>query len=314
MIFRALDWLPKAGVLGMNRRNAEYIMKWNPRSAYPLVDDKLLTKQLAEKYQIPTPHLYHVIQSHGDVAGFEKILGDKRDFVVKPVRGSGGSGILLIKERTGETFVKQSGEVISRIDLYYHISSILSGIYSLEGLEDCALIEALVYPDPVFTRVTFQGVPDIRVIVYRGTPVMGMVRLPTRSSDGKANLHRGAIGAGIDISKGKTLTAVHRTEVITDHPDTRNPVSGILVPYWPDILLIAAQTFEMTGLGYLGVDLVIDQDRGPLLLEMNARPGLAIQLANRTGLWERLERVDKAEPDIFAKPELRVAWAVQTFI
>ncbi|MRR31196.1 alpha-L-glutamate ligase-like protein, partial [bacterium] len=71
--------------------------------------------------------------------------------------------------------------------------------------------------------------------------------------------------------------------------------------------------FEMTGLGYLGVDLVIDRDRGPLLLELNARPGLAIQLANRHGLRTRLDQVDRALPSLADTPEARVAWARENF-
>ncbi len=313
MIFKSSEWLKKAGVLGMNRRNAEYIMRCNPRSSFPLVDDKVITKRLAVEFQIPTPSLYHVIEYHKDISGFERVLGEQRDFVVKPARGSGGSGILLITNRTAEGFVKQSGNIISRADLAYHISSILSGIYSLEDLEDRALIEALIYPDQVFAAVTYQGVPDIRIIVYRGVPLMGMVRLPTRASDGKANLHRGAIGAGIDVSKGLTLTAVHGSEVVTHHPDTGNPVNGIQVPHWTKMLLMAARGFDMTGLGYIGVDMVIDKEQGPVLLEMNARPGLAIQLANRIGLWQRLERIDHAPSDIFATPVSRVTWAMETF-
>lgn len=313
MIFKAIYWLKEYGVLGMNRRNAEYIMRWNPRSAYPLVDDKLLTKRLAEAHQIPTPSLYHVIQYHGDIAGFKTALGDRREFVVKPARGSGGSGIVLVRDRTAGGLVTQNGEVTSWEDLAYHISDILSGIYSLEGLEDRAFIEALIHPDPLFAAMTFGGVPDIRIMVYRGVPVMGMLRLPTRVSDGKANLHRGAIGVGIDIAKGMTLTAVHQSKLVTHHPDTGNPVSGTVVPHWENILLMAARTFDMTGLGFLGADMVIDWERGPLLLELNARPGLQIQIANQTGLLRRLELIDKAAADIFATAEARVAWALETF-
>jgi alpha-L-glutamate ligase-like protein len=313
MIFKATRWLRDAGVLGMNRRNAEYIMRYNPRSSFPLVDDKLLTKRLAEEYQIPTPPLYHMIESHGDIARLEKALHDQHEFVLKPARGAGGSGIVLVTDHTAEGFVKQSGEIISWKDLTYHISDILSGIYSLEGLEDRALIEALVHPDPIFDAVTYRGVPDIRIIVYRGVPMMGMVRLPTRASDGKANLHRGAIGVGIDIGKGTTWLGVHRSRIVTHHPDTGNPVSGIQVPHWENMLLMAARAVDMTDLGFLGVDIVIDRERGPLLLELNARPGLQIQIANRMGLQRRLELVDKAPSDIFMTPETRIAWALETF-
>ena len=313
MILKSKRWLHEFGILGINRRNAEYIMRFNPRSSFPLVDDKFQTKRLAEAYQIPTPPLYHVIEYHGDIAGLEKVLSGYQDFVVKPTRGAGGSGIVLITGRQASNFVKPSGELISWTDLTYHIFDILSGIYSLEGLEDRALIEAFIHPDPVFAAVTYYGVPDIRIIVYRGVPVMGMVRLPTQESDGKANLHRGAIGVGVNIKDGATTTAVHHSLVITHHPDTGHPLSDIQVPYWKEMLHIAARTLDMTGLGYLGVDMVIDRERGPLLLELNARPGLQIQVANQKGLLKHLDLIDKAPPIIFDNPERRVEWAVKAF-
>jgi alpha-L-glutamate ligase-like protein len=313
MIFATMLDLRQGGVLGMNSRNAKYIMRCNPRSSFPLVDNKVLTKKLAEKAQIPIPPLYYVIEHHGNIAGLDAALGDRREFVVKPARGSGGSGIILVTDWNEKWFITQSGEKISREDFFYRISDILSGVYSLEGLEDSAILEALIHPDPVFAEVTYQGVPDVRVVVYRGVPAMAMVRLPTRASDGKANLHRGAIGAGIELKNGTTVSAVHHSQVIERHPDTDKPVRGIQVPHWERMLLMAARALEMTGLGYLGVDLVIDRERGPMLLELNARPGLAIQMANQSGLQGRLEQIDKASPDILATRESRVAWAREAF-
>jgi len=313
MILRQFLSLRKAGVLGMNRRNAEYVMRFNRRSSFPLVDDKLLTKQLSLKHGIPTPPLYHVVSHHGDIAGFDRALADRQEFVLKPARGGGGSGIILITDRRDGKFVTQSGKMISKDDIRYHISDILSGIYSLEGLEDKAVIEGLIHPDQVFGKVTYEGVPDVRIIVYRGVPTMAMVRLPTRQSDGKANLHRGAVGVGIDIRSGKTLNGVRRSGSITHHPDTGELLRDIEVPYWEKMLLMAAQSNDMTGLGYLGVDLVIDKNMGPLLLELNARPGLQIQVANRKGLLERLEMIDRAPKEIFFSPETRVDWSIQNF-
>jgi alpha-L-glutamate ligase-like protein len=313
MIFGRFLSLRKAGALGMNRRNTEYIMRFNRRSSFPLVDDKLLTKQLALKHGVPTPPLYHVVSHHGDIAGFDRALAGRQEFVLKPARGGGGSGIILIRSHKEGKFVTQSGKVISRDEIRYHISDILSGIYSLEGLEDKAVIEGLIHPDEVFRKITYEGVPDVRIIVYRGVPAMAMVRLPTRQSDGKANLHRGAVGVGIDIGSGKTLNGAGRSGSITHHPDTGESLRNIEVPYWEKMLLMAAQSTDMTGLGYLGVDLVIDKNDGPLLLELNARPGLQIQVANRKGLVERLEMIDSAPKEIFPSPEKRVAWSIQNF-
>ncbi|HEY3277129.1 MAG TPA: alpha-L-glutamate ligase-like protein [Syntrophorhabdaceae bacterium] len=309
----AIKWLRQMGILGMNSRNAEYIMAQNARSSFPMVDDKIITKRLAAEFSIPTPQLYLVIENHGEINNFEQALGDHRSFALKPARGSGGSGIVLITDRNGEGFIKQSGAVISKDDFLYHIFDILAGIYSLEGLEDKAIMEALVHPDPLFAAVTYEGVPDIRIIAYRGVPAMAMVRLPTQASDGKANIHRGALGAGIDMARGETLSAVHGSEVVTVHPDTGNPIAGIRIPGWKEMLLTAAKGSDMTGLGYLGVDLVIDISEGPLMLEMNARPGLQIQVANGTGLKSRLNLIDRAPSEIFSSPESRVEWAMKTF-
>jgi alpha-L-glutamate ligase-like protein len=314
MKFDGFQRLREAGVLGMNFRNARYIMAHNARSAYPLVDDKVQTKRLAEKFGIPIPELYYVVEDHGSIAGLPGVLENLQEFVVKPARGSGGSGIILIKGRTDEGFITQSGKVIAKDAFTYHIASILSGIYSLEGKEDMAIIESLIHPDPVFKGVTYQeGVPDERIIVYRGVPVMAMVRLPTRASDGKANLHRGAIGAGIDIASGITMTAVHKSRIVGNHPDTGNPVSGIQLPRWDEILLMAARATEMTGLGYLGADFVLDRERGPVLLELNARPGLGIQMANLSGLRHRLDKTDNTPPAVFLSAESRVRWAKENF-
>jgi len=294
----------------MNLRNAGYIMAQNARSAFPLVDDKVQTKRLAEASGIPSPKVFCVIENHGDIAKLPKLLEAHREFALKPARGSGGSGIVLVRDRKEGGYVTQSGRILVWEEFAYHIASILSGIFSLEGMEDKAIVESLIHPDPVFRDVTYQeGVPDIRVIIYRGVPVMAMVRLPTKASDGKANLHRGAIGAGIDLADGRTITAVHQSRVVTRHPDTDHPVSGIQIPYWERILLMAAEANGMTGLGYLGADFVLDREVGPVLLELNARPGLAIQIANQRGLLVRLEKTDRAPAAVFATAASRVAWA-----
>lgn len=313
MKFQIFQGLNDAGILGMNRRNAEYIMRYNERARFPIVDNKVLTKKLAQKYNVPTPEIYHVIKHHGDMARLGEALKDHKEFALKPACGSGGSGIILIVDRDKEGFVRQSGVIMSKEEFNYHISGILSGIYSLGGQEDVAIVESLIHPAPLFAQVTYRGVPDIRIIVYRGFPVMAMTRLPTRASDGKANIHAGAIGAGIDIKTGVTLTAVHRSKMITHHPDTGNSIEGINIPYWDTMLLTAAKAYEMTGLGYIGIDLVIDITKGPLLLELNARPGLQIQIANNSGLLKRLQSVDDAFSDSTLGPEERVMWVKDKF-
>jgi len=283
------------GVLGINARNANYIMQHNRRRLYPLVDDKILTKRLALEHGLPVPELYGVISTQHDAAHLPMFLRDKDSFVIKPASGSGGDGILVIASRRGGQYGAIGGEWYSEAEIDHHISNVLTGMYSLSGLPDRAMLEALVRFDPCFEKVAYQGVPDIRIIVYLGVPVMAMLRLPTKMSHGKANLHQGAIGVGINLVTGVTTGGVWGNGVISQHPDTAAPIAGIEVPYWGRMLEIAVQAHGMTGLGYLGVDLVLDEQLGPLMLELNARPGLNIQIANRCGLNGRLQAVKKLD-------------------
>lgn len=287
--------LREHGILSMNRRNGDVILPRNPRKLYPLVDDKFKTKKLAQAAGIAVPELYGAIETEHDIQNLDQILGEHKSFVIKPAEGSGGKGILVIRNRRREGYVKANGELIRAGDVGHHISNILSGMFSLGGLPDRALIEYCVEFDPVFEHVAYQGVPDIRTIVFRGMPVAAMIRLPTRASDGKANLHQGAVGAGIDLLSGKTVGGVFQNRKVHQHPDTGAELIGLQIPNWMELLSLSTRCFELAPLGYLGVDVVLDRHLGPLVLELNARPGLSIQLANNKGLRPRLELVEKLD-------------------
>lgn len=314
-MFSAARRLRKSGVLGLNERNTDFIMRLNPRRLFPRVDDKALTKKLALEAGMAVPDLYGVIVHQAEVRLFAEIVRDRNSFVIKPAQGSGGDGILVItsrSERRRDWFRLSNGMLISEGEIQHHISNIVGGQYSLSGNRDKALIEYCVKFDPTFAQVSYQGVPDIRVIVYRGYPAMAMVRLPTRASDGKANLHQGAVGAGIDLRTGKTLDGVLNDLLVEEHPDTGVLVAGLQIPQWDFILQSSARGYDVTGLGYLGVDMVIDRDRGPLILEMNARPGLNIQIANCAGLVSRVARIEEIY-DSKATPQERAAVARREF-
>ena len=294
MLGFAPPWrLRRMGVVGMNRRNVRYIAPNNPRSLYPLVDNKLKTKLLCDEHGIAVPRLLGVCHFQHHLRELEDFLQPHTSFVIKPAKGSGGKGIVVISSRQGRNFQKPSGEQITIQAIKQHTSNTLSGLYSLGGKPDVALIEEMVQFTDDFADFSFEGVPDVRVIVYRGYPVMAMMRLSTHASDGKANLHQGAVGVGIDLASGRALHGVQHGHPITRHPDTDRQLSDLVVPHWDELLILAARSYEVTGLGYIGADIVIDRVRGPLLLELNARPGLAIQMANGKGLEPRIKLAEQ---------------------
>ncbi|MBA2651514.1 MAG: alpha-L-glutamate ligase-like protein [Tatlockia sp.] len=305
--------LRKRGILSINQRNSDYVLRYNNRKLYPLVDDKLQTKKLAIKAGIAVPKLYEIIESEHQIKDLENLLTPYKDFVIKPAHGAGGDGILVITDRVFGHYRQINGKLTTSNELSYHLSCLLTGAYSLGGHADYAIIEHRVVVDPVFKEVSYEGIPDIRIISLLGYPAMAMVRLPTRLSGGKANLHQGAIGVGINLATGQTLGGVFHNDAIDFHPDTFIPINNITVPYWDKIMEIAASCYELTGLGYLGVDIVLDKDHGPLMLELNARPGLNIQIANREGGLTRYKQIEMQAALGKQSVAERVAFSKQQF-
>ncbi|EKE15979.1 MAG: Alpha-L-glutamate ligase-like protein [uncultured bacterium] len=281
-------------LLGMNARNLKFIRPNNLKKAKLIADDKILSKRVLKKAGLPVSRLITKICSLEELENFDW-NSLPSSFALKPNRGFGGEGIVVVygrKKGREDAWVKANGSVVTIDDLKSHIRNIIDGAYSLSNTPDVAFFEERLKLLKLFKSYAFKGIPDIRVIVYNKVPVMAMLRLPTKDSGGKANLQQGAIGLGIDLATGTTTTAVlGKGKIIEYVPGTRMLLSGIRIPYWKDILKFAVQAQEVSGLGFLGADVAIDNERGPVFLELNARPGLSIQIANLSGLKERLDRV-----------------------
>ncbi len=312
MLARYIE-LSRRGVMGMNRRNISYISRYNERNLFPLVDDKLKTKRLALEHNVTVPHLIGVIEHQHAVKDLVTLVQGHRAFCIKPAKGSGGKGILVITKVEDGVFYRSNGQGLTEEDLQRHVSNILAGLFSLGGATDVAMLEDCIELDQSLATYSYEGVPDIRVIVFRGIPVMAMMRLSCSDSKGKANLHQGAIGVGLCIAHGKAVNAVKHDRPVHVHPDTQQDLTELVLPQWNELLRLACACYDMTGLGYLGVDLVIDKSLGPMLLELNARPGLSIQIANDSGLLPRLRKVESvSRPERWSIDE-RIAFAQTHF-
>lgn len=305
--------LAQKGVLGMNRRNISYISRYNDRSLFPLVDDKLQTKQIVLDAGITAPDLIGVISEQHEVKDLAGLIASLPGFCIKPAHGSGGKGIMVITRRDDDGYHKTNGQIANIGDLERHVSNILAGLFSLGGRADVAIIESLIEFDDCFTGYTYEGVPDTRVIVFKGFPIMAMMRLSTSASNGKANLHQGAVGVGLDIGDGSALKAVQFDRPVLLHPDTGTNLLTLKVPHWEQLLNLAASCYEMSGLGYLGTDIVLDRQKGPVLLELNARPGLSIQVANGDGLVPRLRQIEALGNKHKMTPQQRIEYAREHF-
>jgi alpha-L-glutamate ligase-like protein len=252
--------------------------------------------------------LFSVIKNDQDLVKFDfsKVTDS---FVVKPNRGMGGKGIIVV-EKQGKakgTWITSERQKVTNEDVKLHIADILEGRFSMQDLPDIAYIEERVRIHPVFKDYSYHGTPDIGVVVFNRIPVMAFLRLPTKESGGRANMFQGAIACGIDLATGVTTYAYQKSDYITRFPGTRKELRGIHIPEWEAVLQLAVKAAEAAGLGYMRADIVLQPSLKkpgkiiPKVLELNAQPGLKIQLCNKDGLRRRLERVEGLEVDTVEK-------------
>jgi len=278
------------GLLGINARNLLYIRPFNPKKAIKLADDKIKTKKFLSARGIPVPKLLGVIKDPKELEKYD-FNSLPASFVVKPNKGFGGEGIIPIIDKKGNIFTKSGGDQMTLGEIKAHIRDILDGSYAISGTTDYAFFEQRIISDERIGRYGYEGLPDIRIIVHNLIPVMAMLRLPTKESKGKANLHQGAVGVGIDIAKGECTYIAYKNKIIEELPDGLGKIRGVGIPFWDKILEISSQVQIITNLGYLAADICIDKNVGPILLEINARAGLGVQIANLAPLHIRLKKV-----------------------
>lgn len=276
-------------VLGINQRNLTYVYPHNDRHFFPIADDKLMTKKTMEVAGVPMPRTYKTYQYFFELRDLMEELSPYQDFVIKPARGGGGNGIIVIHSRTSKHWIGAGGKHYGPADFQKHMSDIIFGVFS-HDLKDTVIVEERIHLHPEVTRLSPMGLMDIRLLQFQDQLAMGMARIPTRQSHGRSNLHQGAVGVGIDLSSGVTTHAVLEGQEIKNHPDTGISLVGQKIPDWREVLRMGQVAAKAVPLKYIGLD-IAPSVHGPVLLEINVRPGLEIQNANQEGLWGVLQPI-----------------------
>lgn len=284
--FRSI--LGNGPVLGMNSRNRNYVNRLNSTELLDVAADKLRSKDILQDAGVPVAKTYAVCRSFRELPEFVQTLSDLGAFALKPNRGSQGNGIMIIRGREGKDFISAGGKIRTTEDMSRHVGEILNGSFSQSGDEDYAYVEPLLSQNAELSSLSDFGLSDIRIILHKQRPVSAMLRLPTEKSGGKANLHQGAIGLAIDLETGKVTNAALKGTTTPEHPDTGAELIGFKIPKWRQIVEISIAAAEAIPLGYIGVDICLDEDRGPLVLEVNGRPGIEIQNVQQKGLVDSL--------------------------
>ena len=284
-------------VYGMNRRNRELVLTENSHGAIDLANDKIGTKNALHGVGVPVPQSIAEISTYREIPkAFARLVERGDGFVMKPSRGCQGRGVTLFSRALSDQVCPLHGAPWTPREFAYQVSRILAGEFTSARPVDRVILEEKINPDRDWIVPELPGPPDLRIIVYKGIPVLCMARLPTIASEGRANLHKGGVGLGIDLVTCRSTNAILKEKRIQFHPDSGQDLIGREVVGLKDCMRIAALCAKGVPLGYMGVDIIRDRTRGPVVIEVNARPGLAIQLANRVGIEAAINRALKEIP------------------
>lgn len=292
------------------------IDRYNPKELMETLD-KVEEKIRLREAGVPIPETFMVLENEEDLDSFSRWMkGSDGRFVVKPAKGHGGSGVLVVHGRAAQRYILTSGQGVDGGYILRHAKRVLDGEYT-RNEPDRALVEERLVISRKLRELHTPGLLDIRIVAFKGFPIMAMTRLPTKVSGGRANIHQGAIGAGISISDGRIISATFLRRNIKRHPMSGKTLVGFRFNMWEEILEKASEAASCMGMGFVGVDLTLAEGRGVVVLEVNKRPGLEIQNANGAGMkrrirWvERYIRKNKMDPALIGpglKSELSRNW------
>jgi len=278
-------------ILWQNERNLEFIKWKNTSFARYLADSKLRTKEFLQSKNIPVPENFYVIKKHSQLLDLDlSIL--KPPFVVKPNFGYWWNWILVIDnvDSVGN-YITNTWEIISKRKMMQHFRDILDWFFSLSWNRDQVVIERKVELDESIALIWKYWLPDIRVIVYNMIPIIAMLRVPTEESGWKANLHVWACWVWVEVWTWKLTHITSKNKIIKTIPWIGD-IRWLELPHWDKVLELTSSLQQITWIWYLACDIVLDKEKGPLLLEVNIRPWLSVQNANLMPLWARLKKVE----------------------
>lgn len=306
-------------ILGINRRNLEYIKKLNPQKNIRLADNKYKTKQFLEQRGIPVPKTYAHITERKQLLDFDFGSLPSDVFVAKPNKWSKWKWIFILKrlpsvshESNHWIFQQISASiedylyrdlvdypygytyrdtVLSDRVLKKKLVAVLEWNYTLANRPDTILVEEKILPGSGFEQFCEYGLADIRVIVCNLVPVAAMLRVPTAKSWWVANLAQGGMAFGVDIATWQIRTLATDSKIYyKDFPEEYKHLYKFTIPFWDDILLHSANIQYFVNMGYIWVDWVITAD-GPKLLEVNGKAWLEIQNIIGMPLQRSLDKI-----------------------
>lgn len=198
------------------------------------------------------------ISSEDSYEKYEEFLNKNKQFVIKPLRGLGGSSVQKILTE----------DIKDKKDFYESLKK-----------ED-KFIEGLVIQDEEWGKLSPNSTNTLRIVTTVVEDNVKIVFAGARIGSGKTiadNFHQGGQGVLVDLEAG----TLKRNGIDKELNESEKSITGIKfdgfkIPYWEDIKKMVIEAAKVNpNIHIVGWDVAISKD-GPLLIEGNRGPGFDI--------------------------------------
>lgn len=265
--------------LGLNEQRY-YLDLLNPLKYFSLARNKYMAHKMLENTGVRTSELYCYYQPEatyaentecaGDIDGVLRILKTKgvQSCVIKTTESSHGDNVLVIQNID----YQDGNAILTRFDGQ---QLLLSFVLSNDPL----IFESLVRQTEQFAAFNASSVNTVRFMTALYPDGSAKV-IATFIKIGRAGRCVDNAGGGgnvdvcVDVATGKICHAIrfdgwHRVQEIDSHPDSGNPLNGVVIENWDSIkaeVICFQQAFPYCKVA--GWDIAIT-DEGPVVIEVN---------------------------------------------
>jgi hypothetical protein len=271
---------------------ARYLNAADPARGRESFGDKLRIAAWCREHGMPTVPTIVVVKKGVVVSGTPQDLPDT-DLFSKPRGSYGGKGARRWWRHAEGRWALPRGVIGETVDREGLVAAACR--QTLETGQS-VLVQPALINHPAVAGITSGALATIRLVTMRTIeavvqPVLAYYRIPT----GTAMIDSycvGGLAASIDLPTGRlgraaSLAMSSAAESTDSHPDTGDPITGVVLPDWPATVALAKRAHAVApGLApVIGWDIALTPE-GPLLVEGNIPPGAAMQVAAELPMGE----------------------------
>jgi len=234
------------------------------------LDDKFSFYQVFKKAGLPTIPIIAEFENGKINKWAADANGElpEADLFAKPADGIRGMGAKLYKYEKDGHYRMDDGHLLSQNELLDHLSE--------ASRETSHLLQKRFFNHPDLSGLSTRALCTVRIVTCRNpggpsTPLISIFRMPTGMNI-TDNMRVNALGSPIDEKTGTLGDAMSMdpaVEPVSRHPDTGHVITGVKIPFWPEIIKLALSAHdEFPDFSSIGWDVAVTED-GPLLVEGN---------------------------------------------